>query len=36
MDNGTVRSVLVDAQKITGTIRSLQGAHWDPGAAKAR
>jgi hypothetical protein len=33
MEPGTARSVKVDAQKVVGTIRSLQGAHWDPGAA---
>jgi hypothetical protein len=31
---GTARTVSVDAAKVIGTIRSLQGAHWDPGAAK--
>ncbi|HTV25428.1 MAG TPA: hypothetical protein VMG12_42325, partial [Polyangiaceae bacterium] len=25
------QSVVVDAQRVTGTLRSLQGAHWDPG-----
>jgi hypothetical protein len=33
MEPGTARSVMVDAQNVIGTIRSLQGAHWDPGAA---
>ena len=33
MEPGTARSVTVDAQKVVGTIRSLQGAHWDPGAS---
>jgi hypothetical protein len=33
MELGTARAVSVDAQKVIGTIRSLQGAHWDPGAA---
>jgi hypothetical protein len=23
--------VIVDAQRVIGTLRSLQGAHWDPG-----
>jgi xylan 1,4-beta-xylosidase len=31
---GPARAVTVDAQKVVGTIRSLQGAHWDPGPAK--
>jgi xylan 1,4-beta-xylosidase len=31
MADGPARGVTVDAQKIIGTIRSLQGAHWDPG-----
>jgi hypothetical protein len=31
MDSGPARAVTVDAQQIVGTIRSLQGAHWDPG-----
>ncbi len=31
---GSVRAVTVDAQQVVGTIRSLQGAHWDPGPAK--
>lgn len=30
---GDPRDVTVDASKTIGTIRSLQGAHWDPGAA---
>lgn len=34
-DDGPARTVTVDAQQIVGTIRSLQGAHWDPGLAKA-
>ena len=33
MEPGTARAVTIDAQNIIGTIRSLQGAHWDPGAA---
>jgi xylan 1,4-beta-xylosidase len=33
MEPGTARTVTVDAQKVIGDIRSLQGAHWDPGAA---
>jgi hypothetical protein len=31
MDNGPARTVIVDAQRVVGAIRSLQGAHWDPG-----
>jgi len=31
MDDGPARAVTVDAQQVMGTIRSLQGAHWDPG-----
>jgi hypothetical protein len=34
MGGGAARAVTVDAQQVVGTIRSLQGAHWDPGAAK--
>lgn len=34
MDSGPARVVLVDAQRVVGTVRSLQGAHWDPGPAK--
>jgi hypothetical protein len=34
MDTGSARAVTVDAQQVVGTIRSLQGAHWDPGPAK--
>ena len=34
MDTGPARTVTVDAQQVVGTIRSLQGAHWDPGPAK--
>ena len=30
---GGARDVTVDAGKVTGAIRSLQGAHWDPGVA---
>jgi xylan 1,4-beta-xylosidase len=33
MGSGTARAVTVDAQQVVGTIRSLQGAHWNPGAA---
>jgi len=33
MDSGPARVVTVDAQAVIGKIRSLQGAHWDPGAA---
>jgi hypothetical protein len=32
--DGPARAVIVDAQHVMGTIRSLQGAHWDPGPAK--
>jgi xylan 1,4-beta-xylosidase len=35
LGDGPTRTVTVDAQQIVGTIRSLQGAHWDPGPAKA-
>jgi xylan 1,4-beta-xylosidase len=35
MDTGPARVVVVDAQQVVGTIRSLQGAHFDPGPAKA-
>lgn len=31
--DGPARAVIVDAQHTMGTIRSLQGAHWDPGPA---
>lgn len=34
-EGSPARTVIVDAQQIVGTIRSLQGAHWDPGPAKA-
>jgi hypothetical protein len=33
MEAGSARTVTVDADKVIGTIRSLQGAHWDPGPA---
>jgi xylan 1,4-beta-xylosidase len=33
MGSGTARAVTVDAAQIIGTIRSLQGAHWNPGPA---
>jgi hypothetical protein len=33
MDSGPARAVTVDAQAVIGRIRSLQGAHWDPGPA---
>ena len=33
MGSGTARAVTVDAQQVVGTIRSLQGAHWNPGPA---
>ena len=32
--DGPARAVVVDAQHVMGMIRSLQGAHWDPGPAK--
>lgn len=31
-ESGTARTVTVDAARVIGNIRSLQGAHWDPGA----
>jgi xylan 1,4-beta-xylosidase len=31
---GPARAVTVDAQQVVGTIRSLQGGHWDPGPTK--
>jgi xylan 1,4-beta-xylosidase len=34
MDTGAARTVTVDAQQVVGTIRSLQGTHWDPGPTK--
>jgi xylan 1,4-beta-xylosidase len=34
MSDGPARVVIVDAEQVVGTIRSLQGAHWDPGPAK--
>ncbi len=33
MDSGPARAVTVDAGAVIGKIRSLQGAHWDPGPA---
>jgi xylan 1,4-beta-xylosidase len=33
MGSGTARAVTVDAAQVIGTIRSLQGAHWNPGPA---
>jgi len=33
MGSGTARAVTVDATQVIGTIRSLQGAHWNPGPA---
>jgi hypothetical protein len=33
MDSGPARAVTVDAQAVIGKLRSLQGAHWDPGPA---
>jgi len=33
MDSGPARAVTVDAEAVIGKIRSLQGAHWDPGPA---
>jgi hypothetical protein len=33
MDTGPTRTVSVDAAAVVGRIRSLQGAHWDPGSA---
>jgi hypothetical protein len=33
MGAGTARAVVVDAAQVSGMIRSLQGAHWDPGPA---
>lgn len=31
MGAGNARAVVVDAAQVSGTIHSLQGAHWDPG-----
>lgn len=33
MGAGSARAVVVDAAQVSGMIHSLQGAHWDPGAA---
>lgn len=33
--SGNARAVLVDASQVSGTIHSLQGAHWDPGPANS-
>jgi hypothetical protein len=33
MGAGTARAIVVDAAQVSGMIRSLQGAHWDPGPA---
>jgi xylan 1,4-beta-xylosidase len=31
---GSARNVTVDAQQVVGKLRSLQGAHWNPGPAR--
>jgi hypothetical protein len=33
MDSGPARAVTVDPAAVIGKLRSLQGAHWDPGPA---